>query len=283
MDNRESLSLEALLTQAAGGTADTPSATDPATPETETETEPTTTETEPGTTEETEPETPETTTETEPEDKSAKKPNAIKDLRDRYNSEKSQREKIDNAITRLSSGDYNFKLKDFMEDGKVNYDNLIKAMDDADTKAKAEHRGITPEIQAEIERIEKEKVELERQKLQVAMDRALTDLQLENGLKGADINNFFKDAMAQKKNPYQWLAQGGTLNDLYSIIYRDKIIQDRIDKAINEAKSKWEAEHNRTNRTPTPNPGAVLKPQVNNGDGLSLDQMLAEAAARKAR
>ena len=33
-------------------------------------------------------------------------------------------------------------------------------MDAADIKAKAESRGISPEVQAEIERIEKEKVEL---------------------------------------------------------------------------------------------------------------------------
>jgi hypothetical protein len=213
--------------------------------------------------------------------KSKPKPNPIKEIRDRYNIEKSTREKIDNAIQRFTNGDYSFKLKDFVVEGKMDYDALITAMDDADLKAKAESRGINPEVQAEIERIEREKIELEKQKLQVAMDRALTELQLEMNIRGAEINNFFKDAMAVNKNPYRWLAQGGNLLDLYSIIYKDKLLKAEIDKAVAEAKAKWEEEHARQTRIPTPNPAPGAKPREKNPNGLSLEDLLAEAAARK--
>lgn len=208
------------------------------------------------------------------------KPNPIKEIRDRYNTEKSTREKIDNAIRRFTNGDYNFKLKDFVVEGKMDYDALIAAMDDADLKAKAESRGINPEVQAEIERIEKEKIELEKQKLQVAMDRALTELQLEMNIRGAEINNFFKDAMAVNKNPYRWLAQGGNLLDLYSIIYKDKLLKAEIDKAVAEARAKWEEEHARQTKVPTPNPAPGAKPREKNPNGLSLEELLAEAATR---
>jgi hypothetical protein len=219
-------------------------------------------------------------TDPKPKPKPKPKPNPIKEIRDRYNTEKSTREKIDNAIQRFTNGDYSFKLKDFVVEGKMDYDALITSMDEADLKAKADSRGINPEVQAEIERIEKEKIELEKQKLQVAMDRALTELQLEMNIRGAEINNFFKDAMAVNKNPYRWLAQGGNLLDLYNIIYKDKLLKAEIDKALAEAKAKWEEEHARQTRVPTPNPAPGAKPREKNPDGLSLEALLAEAAAR---
>ena len=204
----------------------------------------------------------------------------MKEVRDKYNQEKTTREKIDSAIQKFTLGDYTFKLKDFAEDGKVNYDALIAAMEAADTKAKAEAKGISPEVQAELERIEKDKIELNKQRLQISMDRALANMQLELGLKAQDINTFFKDAMAAKKNPYQWISQGGTLPDLYNILYADKISADRISKAVSEARAKWEAEMTQQTRTPTPNPGQPTPPTPQNNSGLTMAQLLEEAANR---
>lgn len=214
--------------------------------------------------------------------KEEQKPNPMKELRDKYNSEKTTREKIDSAIQRFTEGDYDFKLKDFKtEDGKFDYDAFIKAMDDADIKAKAESRGISPEVQAEIERIEKEKVELQKQRLQVAMDKALTNLQLDLKITSADINNFFKDALAANKNPYAWLAQGGSLHDLYNIIYNDRIVQAKIEAAVNAARAKWEEEARIQKKVPAPNPAQPTQPQPQNPNGISLEQLLTEAASKK--
>jgi hypothetical protein len=210
------------------------------------------------------------------------KPNPMKELRDKYNSEKTTREKIDSTIQRFTEGDYNFKLKDFKtEDGKVDYDAVIKAMDDADIKAKAESRGISPEVQAELERIEKEKVELQKQRLQVAMDKALTNMQLDLKITSADINNFFKDALAANKNPYAWLAQGGSLHDLYNIIYNDRLVQAKIEAAVNAARAKWEEEAKIQKKVPAPNPAQPTQPQPQNPNGISLEQLLTEAASKK--
>jgi hypothetical protein len=210
------------------------------------------------------------------------KPNPMKELRDKYNAEKTTREKIDSAIQRFTEGDYDFKLKDFKtEDGKVDYDAVIKAMDAADIKAKAESRGISPEVQAEIERIEKEKVELQKQRLQVAMDKALTNMQLDLKITSADINNFFKDALAANKNPYAWLAQGGSLHDLYNIIYNDRLVQAKIEAAVNAARAKWEEEARIQKKVPAPNPAQPTQPQPQNPNGISLEQLLTEAASKK--
>jgi hypothetical protein len=210
-----------------------------------------------------------------------KKPNAIKEIRDRYNTEKTTREKMDKAIQKFTTGDYEFSLKDFVEDGKMNYDELTKAMDEADTKKKAQDKGISPEVQAEIDRIEQEKVELSKERLRVEMDRALTNLQMELGLKQADINNFFKDSMAMKKNPYQWIAQGGNLQDLYYILYRDKLSQSQVEKAVAEAKAKWEEEQARQTKTPVPNPAARKDNQGDPSQGMSMQELLEEAAKRR--
>ena len=260
----DKLTLEQMLTQAAGGTVEPAPVTDPVPPT------PTPTPTP----------TPDATT--DPED--TKKPNPMKEVRDKYNQEKATREKISTAIQKFTTGEYDFKLKDFVEDGNVNYDALITAMETADTKAKAESRGVSPEVQAELDRIEKEKVELNKQRLQISMDRALTNMQLELGLKSQDINNFFKDAMAAKKNPYQWLSQGGTLPDLYNIVYAAKLTTSKIEQAVNEARTKWEAEAKQVTRTPAPNPGQPsAQPTGTQQTGMTIAQLLEQAAQRASK
>lgn len=285
----DKISLEQALTQAAGGTIPDPT---PA-PEPEQQPEPAPV-AEPEVVEEPEEKepvakadegttgvTPKAKAEAKPADEE-KKPNPMKEVREKYSAEKSTREKIENAITRFTNGDYDFKLKDFNVDGKVDYDALAAAMDTADTKVKAESKGITPEVQAEIERIEKEKVELNKQKLQVSMDRALTNLQLNMNVKGAEINNFFKDAMSQRKNPYQWLAQGGDLQDLYILVYRDKLLKQEIDTAVVAAKTKWEEEAQRKGKVPVANPAKSTQPTTTkNTNGPSLQELLSQAAGKK--
>jgi hypothetical protein len=284
----DKISLEQALTQAAGGTIPDPT---PA-PEPEQQPEPAPVAA-PEVVEEPEEKEPvakaEGTTGVTPKPKAEakpveddKKPNPMKEVREKYSAEKSTREKIENAITRFTNGDYNFKLKDFNVDGKVDYDALAAAMDTADTKVKAESKGITPEVQAEIERIEKEKIELNKQKLQVSMDRALTNLQLNMNVKGAEINNFFKDAMAQRKNPYQWLAQGGDLQDLYILVYRDKLLKQEIENAVGQAKTKWEEEAQRKGKVPVANPAKPTQPTTTKAtNGPSLQELLSQAAGKK--
>lgn len=211
------------------------------------------------------------TSEKQPEQK---KPNPIKEVRDRLNVEQKAKEKIEKTVQRFTDGDYKFKIRDFRtEDGKVDYDALTAAMDDADLKAKAETRGISPEVQAEIDRIEKEKIELQRERLRVSMDRAIATMQTDMNLKNDDINNFFKDSMALKKNPYQWLAQGGTLNDLYYLVYRERLIKDEVNKAVEEAKTKWEEA--KTKKAPTSNPAASTT--HTSSTTISLDSLLQDA------
>lgn len=213
-----------------------------------------------------------------PEDK---KPNHMKDLRDRYNTEKSARERIDLIMRKYTEGDYKINLKDYLVDGQMDYDTLLEDMEVADVAAKASSKGISPEVQAEIDRIERDKIELEKQRLQVTMDRELTNMQLDLGIKSADVNNFFKDALALNKNPYRWLAQGGNLTDLYNLVYRDKLTQSAIDKAIEAAKGTWEAEREAALRTPAPNPAQPKQSAKVDPDGFSLAKLLEEAARNK--
>ena len=192
--------------------------------------------------------------EAKPTEPATPKSNPMKEVRDRLNQEQKAKERIDSAINRFAAGDYAFKIKDFKtEDGKVDYEAFIKAMDEADLKARSAERGISPEVQAEIERIEREKKELQKDRMRVAMDRALASLQTSRQLSNSDINKFFNDSMALNKNPYTWLAQGGTLDDLYYLVYRETITQSAIDKAVEEAKALWS---NPAVVTPTPNPAA---------------------------
>jgi hypothetical protein len=283
----DKISLEQALTQAAGGTLPDPT---PA-PQPETTPAPVA---EPEVVEEGEENPPvvkaETPTkeETKPAQKVEAKPveddkktNPMKEVREKYSTEKNAREKIETTVTRFTNGDYTFKLKDFNVDGKLDYDALSKAMDDADTKVKADSKGITPEVQAEIQRIEKEKIELNKQKLQVSMDRALTNLQQNMNVKSNEINTFFKDAMSLKKNPYQWLAQGGDLQDLYILVYRDKLLKNEIDNAVTQARTKWDEELQRKTKVPVANPAKPTQASTTkNTNGPSLQELLGQAAKK---
>lgn len=233
-------------------------------------------------TEKEDPKDPTTTTtkvDTPAEDPAEPKKNPVKELRERLNQEQRTLKRINETIRRLTTGNYDVTLKDFTVDGEVDYDALSAYMDEQDVKAKAEQRGISPEVQAEIDRIEKEKLELEKEKLRVGMERALTELQIERNLKASDINTFFKDSLAVKKNPYAWIASGGTLDDLYHIVYREQIIADQVKQAVEAERVKWDAQQNRTYKKPTPNP-ATPKDTAITGD-LTMEQLLAEAAKRQ--
>lgn len=258
--------LEDLLLQAAGGTPA------PADPEPEAAPEETPTPAEP---ENSEP-APAETTPADPEPAEPKK-NPMKEVRDKLNKETKEKERIQNAIQRFTDGDYKFKIRDFKTDGKVDYDALIKAMDDADLNTRATNRGMTPEIQAEIERIEREKQEIQKERLKNAMNRAVANMQTDMNLKSEDVNKFFNDAVAANKNPYQWLAQGGSLDDLYYLIYKENVVNAAVEKAVAEAKAKWEAEHSTT--PPAVNPA---NPTSNTKTSVSLSDLLTEAA-KKAR
>lgn len=267
--------LNDILTKAAGNTPVTPEP-QPQEPEV---TEPETDVQDTPTTNEPEVQTPEVNPDTTPEpetDTGAKaKSNPMKEVRDRLNKEQKVREHMEKTIQRFTEGSYNFKIRDFKtEDGKVDYDALQKAMDEADVKTRAESKGVSPEVQAEIERIEQEKLNLQKEKLRVAMDRELSNLQVDKQLSKEDINKFFKDSLALNRNPYQWLAQGGELDDLYFLIYKDTLIKSEVDKAVAEAKAKWEASNNK--KSPTPNPATPAQ-TTHNPDGLSLSTLLTDA------
>jgi hypothetical protein len=217
------------------------------------------------------------------EDAAKKKPkvNPMKEVRDKFNTEKSTRQKIETIINKFTDGDYSFKLKDFRTEDGFDYEALDAAMQEADTKEEATKKGITPEVQAEIERIEKEKIEINKQRLQIGMDKALTELQLSRNIRSAEINQFFKDAMAIKKNPYQWLAQGGDLDDLYFLLYREKLIKARIDKAVEDARSKWDSESSRNKKIPAANPAQKTQAKTESGEGLTFEALLEEAAKKQ--
>lgn len=303
-DENGNLTLEEMQTIAAGGTVETPPAdgtqppadgtTPPADGGTETppadggtETPPADGGTEPPADGGTEPPA-DGGTETPPADGNTETPpadanNPIRDLRNNYNTVKSEKEMIDNTIKRLGSGKYDIKLADFLtEEGAVDYAAMSEAMDAADTAVRAEERGVTPEIQAELERIEKEKIEIQKERLQVQMQRSLNGLQIKHTLSSKDVNVFFKDSLDLGKNPYNWLAQGGDIEDLYDLVYKDRIQQDAITAAVAAARAEWEEEMRRAGRVPTPNPAGTNQQTGTGGnkDGLSLDDLLTEAASK---
>jgi hypothetical protein len=283
-DNNDKISLEHALTRAAGGDVEeveTPEVDNEPEAEAPVEAAPVTTEKVTQPVKEEQEQEPVEEKPAEEKTSTEKKVNPMKEVREKYTTEKLTREKIETAISRYSNGDYGFKLKDFNNEGKIDYDAFIAAMDQADTKVKAESKGITPEVQAEIERIEKEKIELNKQRLQISMDRALTNLQQNMGVKSAEVNNFFKDAMSQKKNPYQWLAQGGDLQDLYILVYRDKLLKREIDTAVEAAKSKWQEEQTRQTKVPAANPAKPVTTESKNTNGPSLQDLLAQAVNKK--
>jgi hypothetical protein len=87
--------------------------------------------------------------------------------------------------------------------------------------------------------------------------------------------------MSVKKNPYQWLAQGGDLQDLYILVYRDKLLKQQIDNAVGQAKTKWEEERARQTKVPVANPAQSTQPKPINNNGVSLTDLLTEAGSRK--
>lgn len=214
-----------------------------------------------------------------------KKPevNPMKELRDKMTSASKMQEKIDGAINRLSDGEYNFKLKDFKnEQGKLDYDALIKAMDEADVKQRAETRGLTPELQAEIEKYEREKKEVEIAKARVQMDRQLNNFQMEQQLTPDQLNSFISDSMKVGINPLAIAALDKTskgtvaLQMLYKAVYTDKIVNSAVEKAVTEAKAKWEADLVAKGTQPKVNPAQANNSKTTKTDpkGLALDAFL---------
>ena len=191
--------------------------------------------------------------------------------------------KIDTAINRLSDGEYAFKLRDFKnEEGKVDYDKLIEAMDEADVKKRAESRGLTPEMQAEIEKYEREKKEVEIAKARVQMDRQLNNFQMEQQLSPEDLNLFISDAMKIGINPLSIAALDKTskgttaLKLLYKAVYSDRLMKDAVTKALAEAEAKREADVAAKGGQPKSNPAGINNSKTNTTDpkGMALDDFL---------
>lgn len=220
----------------------------------------------------------------EPAPKKGTAGNPMKELRDKANAATRAQEKIEGAITRLSGGDYDLRLKDFKtEDGKVDYDALIAAMDEVDVKKRAEGRGISPELQAEIEKYEREKKEVEIAKARVQMDRQLNNFQMEQKLSPEDLNTFISDTMKIGINPLSIAALDRTakgtmaLKMLYKAVYSDRIIQEAVTKALEEAETKRQADATAQKGQPKANPGAPNTSKTSEGGskGMALDEFLA--------
>ena len=210
-------------------------------------------------------------------------PNPIKEVRDQLKIAKDAKELVTKTMNKFATGTYtDIKLVDHMlEDGTgIDYKSLSTAMETVDVATRATTSGLTPEVQAAVEQVEKDKIEIQKQRLQIDMDKALTNLQIDKTLKQADINNFFKDAMQTERNPYLWIAQGGSLGDLYNIIYADKIKQTEITAAVAAAKAEWDAAAAAAGKAPLPNPGIPVPGAGVNKDGMSMKDMLAEAAKK---
>jgi hypothetical protein len=83
--------------------------------------------------------------------------------------------------------------------------------------------------------------------------------------------------MAMQKNPYTWISQGGSLQELYFLVYKDSIIKAQIDEAVEAAKATWSAPA--ANVKPVSNPA---KPTTSLGsdNGVSLSQLLSQASKK---
>lgn len=209
--------------------------------------------------------------------------NPMKDLRDRYNAAEQTRKKIDEVVNRFADGEYDFKVKDFKtEDGKIDYDALIEAMDDADIKARATEKGVSPELQKELERYEKEKQEMNKEKLRVRFDRQVTNFQLENNLPEEKIDKFFNDAIKAGINPYSIAAIDNTskgttaLNMLYKAVYHDELVRQAAEDAKAQADADRQASNAAQQGQPKPIPGTPSrgKTEEPTGSGISLDDLL---------
>lgn len=238
-------------------------------------------------------EQPKEQSEENPEDKETKKEedaskkttkhNPMKELRDKANAATKAQEKIDGALNRYTDGDYEFKLKDFKnENGKIDYDAFIKAMDEADVKRRAESRGLSPEMQAEIERYEREKKEVEIAKARVQMDRQLNNFQMEQQLSPEELNVFIADSMKIGINPLSIAALDKTskgtlaLKMLYKAVYAERLTQEAIKKAIedHEAKRIADAEAKRTQPKSNPAGSHTKKTEQTDEKGMALEDFL---------
>ena len=224
-----------------------------------------------------------TSAQEKPKTQPAGQPNPMKELRDKASAAEKAQVKIDTAINRLSDGDYAFKLRDFKnEEGKIDYDKLIEAMDEADVKKRAESRGLTPEMQAEIEKYEREKKEVEIAKARVQMDRQLNNFQMEQQLSPEDLNLFISDAMKVGINPLSIAALDKTskgttaLKLLYKAVYSDRLVKDAVTKALAEAEAKREADAAAKGGQPKSNPAGINNSKTNTTDpkGMALDDFL---------
>lgn len=209
--------------------------------------------------------------------------NPMRELRDKANAAAREKEKIDGAIHRLSDGEYKFKLRDFKNDeGKIDYDALIEAMDEADVEQRAAGKGIDPKLQAEIEKYEREKREVEIAKARVQMDRQLNNFQMENQMTQEDLNNFISDAMKMGVNPLtiaslDKTAKGTTaLKMLHQAVYADKIIKIAVDEAVAKVRAEYDDKAVAAGGQPKTNPAAPSKGKTDTTDpkGMALDEFL---------
>ena len=209
--------------------------------------------------------------------------NPMRALRDKANAATREREKIDGAVHRLSDGEYKFKLRDFKNDeGKIDYDALIEAMDEADVEQRAAGKGIDPKLQAEIEKYEREKREVEIAKARVQMDRQLNNFQIENQMSQEDLNNFISDSMKMGVNPLtiaslDKTAKGTTaLKMLHQAVYADKIIKIAVDEAVAKVRAEYDDKAVAAGGQPKTNPAAPSKGKTDTTDpkGMALDEFL---------
>lgn len=211
------------------------------------------------------------------------KENPIASLRKAKELAEKEKNKIEAVLNRLTEGDYSFKLKDFKNDqGKIDYDKLSAEMDAADVKKRAETRGLTPEMQAEIEKYEQEKKAIEREKLRIDMDRKLNSFQAEMNMTAEQLNLFISEAAKLGINPLSIAALDKTskgtvaLKYLHTAINHEKLVKAAVDKAVAEARAKWEADLAATANQPKGNPAKPNASQTNQPDakGLALDEFL---------
>lgn len=227
--------------------------------------------------------TPPEETETPPKKPKGKSGGDIAALRKAKDAAEKERSKIANAMEKFTEGEYKFSLKDFRtEEGKVDYDALITAMNEADVAKRAETRGLTPEMQAEIERYEQEKIQIQRDRMRIDMERKINSFQAEMGMTSEEVNLFISEAAKLGINPLSVAALDKTskgtaaLRYLHTAINHDKILKEAVDKAVAEERAKWEVDTVAKRNQPKGNPA---NPNTNKTDpkdptGIALDDFL---------
>ena len=73
------------------------------------------------------------------------------------------------------------------------------------------------------------------------------------------------------------------MDDQYFLVYRDKLVKKQINDAVEAEKIKWQEQATRQTKVPTSNPASPKVQTQGATDGLSFEQMLEEAAKKKAR